>query len=136
MKYTTEKKQTIVLYILEKIVAETQSLSKVVAETFNISTNTVHTYLNELLESGIIPCGMPPQKLRINIQDHPPIGNPAFKFRPVDTTTANQHHISRHQAVAVALHHVDTAAGTQQKKLAEFVVMIFGLGSLGVLQMK
>jgi len=30
MKYTTEKKQTIVLYILEKIVAETQSLSKVV----------------------------------------------------------------------------------------------------------
>ena len=54
MKYTTEKKQTIVLYILEKIVAETQSLSKVVAETFNISTNTVHTYLNELIENGII----------------------------------------------------------------------------------
>lgn len=54
MKYTTEKKQTIILYILEKIVAETQSLSKVVAETFNISTNTVHTYLNELIENGII----------------------------------------------------------------------------------
>ena len=54
MKYTAEKKQTIILYILEKIVAETQSLSKVVAETFNISTNTVHTYLNELLENGII----------------------------------------------------------------------------------
>ena len=54
MKYTTEKKQTIVLYILEKIVAETQSLSKVVAETFNISTNTVHTYLNELLENELL----------------------------------------------------------------------------------
>ena len=54
MKYTTEKKQTIILYILEKIAAETQSLSKVVAETFNISTNTVHTYLNELIENGII----------------------------------------------------------------------------------
>ena len=54
MKYTSEKKQTIILYILEKIVAETQSLSKVVAETFNISTNTVHTYLNELIENGII----------------------------------------------------------------------------------
>ena len=54
MKYTTERKQTIILYILEKIAAETQSLSKVVAETFNISTNTVHTYLNELIEDGII----------------------------------------------------------------------------------
>ena len=46
MKHTAEKKQTIILYILEKITAKTQSLSKVVAETFNISTNTVHTYLN------------------------------------------------------------------------------------------
>ena len=54
MKYTTEKKQTIVLYILEKIIAKTDSLSKVVAETFNISTNTVHTYLNELIENGVI----------------------------------------------------------------------------------
>lgn len=54
MKHTAEKKQTIVLYILEKIMAKTQSLSKVVAETFNISTNTVHTYLNELIENGII----------------------------------------------------------------------------------
>ena len=54
MKYTAEKKQTIILYILEKIAAETQSLSKVVAETFNVSTNTVHLYLNELMEKGII----------------------------------------------------------------------------------
>ena len=54
MKYTTEKKQTIILYILEKIEAQAPSLSKVVAETFQISTNTVHTYLNELLEKGII----------------------------------------------------------------------------------
>ena len=54
MKYTTEKKQTIILYILEKIAAEVPSLSKTVAETFNISTNTVHTYLNELIETGVI----------------------------------------------------------------------------------
>lgn len=54
MKYTTEKKQTIILYILEKIAAETQSLSRVVAETFNVSTNTVHLYLNELMNNGII----------------------------------------------------------------------------------
>jgi len=54
MKYTTEKKQTIILYILEKISAGTQSLSRSVAETFNISSNTVHNYLNELIENGII----------------------------------------------------------------------------------
>lgn len=54
MKYTTEKKQTIILRILEKIAAETQSLSRVVAETFNVSTNTVHLYLNELMNNGII----------------------------------------------------------------------------------
>ena len=54
MKYTAEKKQTIVLYILEKIAAGTQSLSKVVAETFGISTNTVHGYLNAMIEDVII----------------------------------------------------------------------------------
>ena len=54
MRYTAEKKQTIVLYILEKIALGTQRLSKSVSETFNISTNTVHTYLNELIENGII----------------------------------------------------------------------------------
>ena len=54
MKYTTEKKQTIVLYILDKIEAGEQSLSKIVSQTFNISTNTVHTYINELIEGGVI----------------------------------------------------------------------------------
>ena len=54
MKYAAGKKQTVVLYILEKIEAETPGLSKVVAETFGISTNTVHTYLNELIENGVI----------------------------------------------------------------------------------
>ena len=54
MKYNTEKKQTIILYILGKIAEGTQGLSKIVADTFKISTNTVHTYLNELIEQGII----------------------------------------------------------------------------------
>ena len=54
MKYTTEKKQTIILYILEKITEGAQNISKTVSETFNISPNTVHTYLNELIESNII----------------------------------------------------------------------------------
>ena len=54
MKYTAEKKKTIVLYLLEKISSKTKSLSSVVAEAFNISTNTVHTYINELIDEGII----------------------------------------------------------------------------------
>ena len=54
MKYTNEKKQTVILYILEKIEAGAQNLSKAVSEAFNISTNTVHTYLNELIECNII----------------------------------------------------------------------------------
>ena len=54
MKYSAEKKQTIILYILDKIASDAQSLSKSVSETFNISTNTVHTYLNELIDNGII----------------------------------------------------------------------------------
>ena len=54
MKYTTEKKRTIVLYILDKIASETKGLSNVVADAFDISTNTVHTYINELLAEGII----------------------------------------------------------------------------------
>ena len=54
MKCTAEKKQAVILYILEKIKSNTPSLSRVVAESLDISTNTVHTYLNELLEKGII----------------------------------------------------------------------------------
>lgn len=54
MKYTTEKKQAIILYTLGKIAEKAEGLSRVVAEAFHISTNTVHTYLNELLENGII----------------------------------------------------------------------------------
>lgn len=54
MKYSAEKKRAIVLYILEKISLGTKSLSSVVAEAFGISTNTVHSYLNELMEDNII----------------------------------------------------------------------------------
>lgn len=54
MKYNAEKKQAIVSYIMEKIISKTPSLSKAVSETFEISTNTVHGYINELLEAGII----------------------------------------------------------------------------------
>lgn len=54
MKYTSEKKKTVVLYILEKISDGGKLLSSAVAENFGISTNTVHSYLNELQREGII----------------------------------------------------------------------------------
>ena len=54
MKYSADKKQTIILYILEKISTEAQSISKVVSETFGVSPNTIHSYLNELIEKGVI----------------------------------------------------------------------------------
>ncbi|MBR2970939.1 MAG: DUF4325 domain-containing protein [Clostridia bacterium] len=54
MKYSAEKKRTIILYLLEKISTGTTGLSGVVAKTFGISTNTVHTYLNELIDANII----------------------------------------------------------------------------------
>lgn len=54
MKYSNDKKQAIILYILEKIESGAQGISKIVAETFNISTNTVHIYLNELIKNEII----------------------------------------------------------------------------------
>lgn len=57
MKFGEEKKQAINLYILEKISGETKSLSKIVADAFGISQNTVHTYLNELINGGIIEKG-------------------------------------------------------------------------------
>ncbi len=54
MKFAEEKKTIIVHYILEKINQKQPSLSRHVAEAFSISPNTVHTYLNELLQDGII----------------------------------------------------------------------------------
>ncbi len=54
MKYSDEKKKAIRSYILEKIADKAEGLSLVVAGAFEISTNTVHTYINDLVEEGII----------------------------------------------------------------------------------
>jgi Mn-dependent DtxR family transcriptional regulator len=54
MKFSEEKRNSILLYIIEKIEQGEENLSKQVAETFNISRNTVSSYLNELAEKGII----------------------------------------------------------------------------------
>lgn len=57
MKFSNEKKQAIILYLLKKISDGAKSLSKVVADAFNISQNTVHAYINELIENNIIEKG-------------------------------------------------------------------------------
>ena len=54
MKFTIEKKKSISKYILEKIEAGEEPLSKLVAEALSINQNTVHTYLNELIDNNII----------------------------------------------------------------------------------
>ena len=54
MKFEAEKKQDIILYILEKIEQNHSSISKCVADTYGISTNTVHSYLTELQNNRII----------------------------------------------------------------------------------
>lgn len=54
MRYTAEKKRTIILYILDKISCGTKGVSSVVSNAFGISANTVHTYLNDLIDNGII----------------------------------------------------------------------------------
>lgn len=54
MKFNEEKKQSIILYILEKIEQGADGISKTVAEVFAINQNTVHTYINELVDKQII----------------------------------------------------------------------------------
>ena len=49
MKVSMDKKQAIILYILDKIYSGSKSVSKEVSKAFGMSPNTVHTYLNELI---------------------------------------------------------------------------------------
>ena len=50
----TDKKRDIILYILNKIEQNNKSISKSVSENFSINQNTVHTYINELVNENII----------------------------------------------------------------------------------
>ncbi len=54
MKFRSEKKQSIIIYMLEKISKQEQNLTTCVSETFGISMNTVHLYLKELIAQNII----------------------------------------------------------------------------------
>ena len=49
-----DRKKAVILYILEKIEQNSDSISKVVSENFDINQNTVHKYINELSDEGII----------------------------------------------------------------------------------
>lgn len=54
MKFSDEKKKSIMMYILEKIEQKVENPSQIVAETFNINRNTVHTYINQLVDEKVI----------------------------------------------------------------------------------
>ena len=54
MKFTEEKKQAVLRYILEKISQQDPRVTKTVSETMNINQNTVHSYITELIEQGVI----------------------------------------------------------------------------------
>ncbi len=54
MKFIAEKKNSIIMYLLEQIEANAQDVSRLVAEKCNLSRNTVNKYLNELTEQNII----------------------------------------------------------------------------------
>ncbi|MBR2013289.1 MAG: winged helix-turn-helix transcriptional regulator, partial [Clostridia bacterium] len=54
MKFTQEKKDSIIAYILEKVSEDCKNLSKTVSENLGINQTTVHRYVEELLEKGVI----------------------------------------------------------------------------------
>lgn len=54
MKFTAEKKQSIMMYLLEKIDQDETDVSRTVSEKCGISRNTVNEYIKELIDDGII----------------------------------------------------------------------------------
>ena len=54
MRFNEEKKKEIILYLLEKIQQKDSAISKKVAEIFSVNQNTIHTYINELVDQKVI----------------------------------------------------------------------------------
>ena len=55
MKFEKEKQKAIITYILEKISSgEKDRLTEKIAETLGLNRNTVHSYINKLVDEGII----------------------------------------------------------------------------------
>jgi anti-sigma regulatory factor (Ser/Thr protein kinase) len=54
MRFSEEKKKTILIYLLEKIKQGEKAVSKSVSEACGVNQNTVHSYINELVENNVI----------------------------------------------------------------------------------
>ena len=54
MKFNSDKKKSIIIYLLEKIAQRDDGISKSVSEAFSVNQNTIHTYINELVDENII----------------------------------------------------------------------------------
>ena len=54
MKISEDKKNSIILFILNKIDEGEQSVSQKVADSLGINQSTVHSYLNEMTDKNII----------------------------------------------------------------------------------
>ena len=54
MRFDKDKKNAIVLYILEKINENVDGVSRHVSEELNVNQSTVHRYINELLVNNVI----------------------------------------------------------------------------------
>lgn len=54
MRFDQDKKISIIIYLLEKIDQGDSSISKAVSDNFCINQNTVHRYINELVEHDVI----------------------------------------------------------------------------------
>ncbi len=54
MKFSQEKKASIIAYILEKAEEGCETLSKTVSENLGINQNTVHRYIDELIENKVL----------------------------------------------------------------------------------
>lgn len=54
MRFNSERKKSIIIYLLEKIEQKDEGISKSVAQAFSVNQNTVHTYINELVDEKII----------------------------------------------------------------------------------
>lgn len=54
MKFSEEKKKGMILYLLEKIEKNAESLTKSVSDELGVNQNTIYTYINELIDENII----------------------------------------------------------------------------------
>ena len=54
MRFSEEKKNAVIRYILEKITQHDASVTKTVSEAMGINQNTVHSYITELIDQGVI----------------------------------------------------------------------------------